>query len=702
MDNRFQNLLNPSSEEAQSYAEFLETFGNDEFIVVGISGKPVLDEEALDVMLLVLERLESTPFVAMVSGIPAVYRDRFGAEDPEALADEVLSTPFYRNLFINEAGDMVGLLVDAEALSKPGDREILVEGIQEAVQPLKDYGFRVDLIGAPVFNVNLNKLSMGESFRIFPIAAVLSLMILFVPLRSVRAVLTVIICGALSLLYTISLVGLIGRPLNVITAMLPIILWVLAIANCIHLVCRYQYYRGTAEDARAALNQALADVRRACVLSAVTTAFGFASLTIADIGPVAELGYLMSAGLLISLAVNLLLGPTLLLLLNVPAPRGGHVNRDHIFEMIGRGALKRRRMILVVFGLIAIAGVYSVLQTRTESDPLNFMPKESETVESYHYVLGNLTGAATLEIVLNTQEGWLHDEYWAPILALKSTLAASPSVSRVISPYDFLKKIHQWDRDLDSEFYTMPDSTAHAHELMELLEPEDMTELNRIVSGDGQQIRVTVILNTMRIDAFEDVVVIAEKEIAKLPAPLGAYQTGIALRLKNMAAMMISTQIKTFSFAFVLVFLCILVGLRSTRVMMVAVLPNLVPILTVFVSMFLLEIALDAATVMVASIALGIAVDDTVHLLTAIQQAVKSGDDHRTAIVHGVVKVGASVTVTTVSATIGFFTLATSAFVPVAYFGLLSGIAMIMALVADLLLVPALFSMGSTLDYDDD
>ena len=137
------------------------------------------------------------------------------------------------------------------------------------------------------------------------------------------------------------------------------------------------------------------------------------------------------------------------------------------------------------------------------------------------------------------------------------------------------------------------------------------------------------------------------------------------------------------------------------RVMIVAVLPNLVPILTVFISMYLLEITLNAATVMVASIALGIAVDDTVHLLTAIQQAVISGDDHHAAIIQGIVKVGAPVTVTTVSATIGFFTLATSAFVPVAYFGILSGIAMIMALVADLLLVPALFSLDSTLDYND-
>ena len=701
MDNRFEKMLNSSDEEARVYQGFLDTFGNDEFVIIGVSGKPIFEETALDAMVESLELLETAPFVEMVTGIPTVYRDRFGSEDPEALVDEILSTPFYRGLFINDTEDIAGLLVNVAELNQAGDRELLVESLEAAVAPLEEYGFRVDMVGGPIFNVRLNGISMKESLRIFPIAAVLSFIVLFGFLRSFRAISTVVLCGALSLLYTISLVAMADRSLNVVTSMLPIILWVLAIANCIHLVCRYQYYRVTISDAREALNAALRDVRRACVLSAVTTAFGFVSLTLADIGPIQELGFLMSAGLLISLAVNLLLGPNLLLLLNVPAPRGKEKHSDHWFHAIGVGAFRFRSIIIFVCAGIAFGGIYCAGNVKTERDSLSFMPDDSETVESYRYVLGNLTGSGTLEIAIQTPGGWLTEDYWEPISKLKTRLAESSLVPRVMSPYDFLRKIRQWDEDLEPESYRLPDSKEHAEELLAILEPEDKTELRRLVTEDGETMRVTIIINSTDSNDLRKVANIAMEEIPKLPEPLEAYTTGMGLRMEKMQDKLVSTQIKTFSLAFVLVFICISVGLKSVRLMAVAVFPNMVPILTVFMSMYLLDIPLDAATVMVASIALGIAVDDTVHLLTAIYHERIKGCDIQTAVVSGVVKIGASISITTVAAAIGFFTLSLSEFIPVAYFGLLSGIAMVMALIADFLLVPALFSLGSVIPENE-
>jgi predicted RND superfamily exporter protein len=702
MDNRFENMLNSSSDEARVYEEFLDTFGSDEFIIVGISGKPIFEESALDVMVESLEILETVPFVEMVTGIPTVYRDRFGLEDPEALVDEILSTPFYRGLFINEDENIAGLLINTEELNAAGDRELLVEGIENAVKPLEDYGFRVDLVGGPIFNVRLNGISLKESFRIFPIAAVLSLIVLYVFLRSVRAIAVVILCGALSLLYTMSLVAVAGRTLNVVTSMLPIILWVLAIANCIHLVCRYQYYRITLPDAEEALRAALMDVRRACSLSAITTSFGFISLTLADIGPIQELGFLMSGGLLISLAVNLLLGPNLLLLMNVPAPRGKEENRDHWFHSIGMRAFQFRIVIVLVCCGIGVGGVYSAINVKTERDSLSFMPKDSNTVESYRFVLGNLTGSGTLELAIQTPDGWLTEDYWDSISNLKLKISESSLVPRVMSPYDFLKKVRQWDEDLAPESYRLPDSKAHAEELLDILEPEDKAELSRLVTEDGKTIRVTVIISSTDSNDLRRVADIALAELDQLPLPLTGYATGIGLRMEKMQDRLVSTQIKTFSLAFVLVFLCISIGLKSVRLMIVAIFPNMVPILSVFISMYLLKISLDAATVMVASIALGIAVDDTVHLLTAIYHERRKGQDTREAVVNGVVKIGASISVTTAAAAIGFFTLSMSEFIPVAYFGLLSGIAMVMALVADFLVVPALFSFGTDISQHEE
>jgi predicted RND superfamily exporter protein len=173
--------------------------------------------------------------------------------------------------------------------------------------------------------------------------------------------------------------------------------------------------------------------------------------------------------------------------------------------------------------------------------------------------------------------------------------------------------------------------------------------------------------------------------------------------MQHMQAQLVTSQIRSFSLAFVLVFGCILIGLRSFKLLLVAIVPNVMPILSTFGVMAVRDIHLDAGTVMVASIALGIAVDDTVHLLAGYRRKRHEGLEIVPAIREALVDVGPSVTVTSVTASIGFFTIATSVFGPLHYFGLLSGVAIVIALLAVLFFVPALLAVfGGRLKGADD
>ena len=138
----------------------------------------------------------------------------------------------------------------------------------------------------------------------------------------------------------------------------------------------------------------------------------------------------------------------------------------------------------------------------------------------YKFILDNLTGTSALEIVIRTPGGWLNDEYWAPIQELQGRLSELAVVPRVMSPYEILKKIHQWDEDLDPIYYRLPDSGEDAQELLDMLEPEEKEGIRRYTAEDGETIRVTVMVNSMDGEDFARVGEIAQEEIAKLPEPL--------------------------------------------------------------------------------------------------------------------------------------------------------------------------------------
>jgi len=691
IDNRQDRLLDSGGQEAIDHRQFQRDFGNDDKVVIAISGKDLFDEDGLDAMVEAMDRLEDNPLITNVTGIPALYRENFGEEDPEALEEELTSTPFYEGLFISPEHDAAGFLVETAVLNAASEFREASLHVLDSVQPMRDFGYRVDIVGGPVFDVAINELSVGESMRMFPIAAIASLIVLISLLRSIRATLVVLICGAVALLLTIASVPVTGRTLNIVTSALPLVLWVLSLANCIHIVNHYLRRLAQTASPEVSIQETMASLRFPCSLSAITTAFGFVSLAVADIGPIRELGIYMALGMLISLVVNLTLCPYLLIALKITAPPGSGARTSRVLGGLANTINRRPAPFVAIFALLLLGGIYGATQLRTETDSTRFLPKGGELRNSYDFVSQNLTGLHTLEIVVDTPNGWLDPVNWEPIEAMASDLEEMDIVARVYTPLDFIKKTNQWDHDFDLDYYKLPDTGEEAQELVDLMSGEDNEQLPHFVTGDGHRVRLSVLINTMDAQQFAVVVDRAREHIARLAPPLSGVATGTATRMLAMQVSLIRTQIESFSLAFLLVFLAILVGLRSLRLTLLSMIPNIMPLLSVFATMALLGVPLDAGTVMVASISLGIAVDDTVHFLAAYRKNRSQGQDPAVAIHTTLSRTGSSLVVTTITACIGFFTLSLSSFPPISYLGLLSGLAILVALAADLMLVPAIF-----------
>ena len=696
IDNRLELWVEPGSELATRYERFRAAFGSDEFVLVGYSGSDLFAPASLVAQRAALERLEALPHVRRVQGIPAVHRDLFDGRRPDALRREMLDTPFYRDFLVGADGRTAGLLVEADLPAAPAARRTLVAGVCGALAPLAGDGWSVHVVGPPALNAALDATSMREAARSFPVALAASLAILLVLLRSWRATLVAAACAGLTMLCVLELMGASGRSLNMLTSLLPSLLWVLGIAGIVHLLRRFQEERARTGSTDAALSRALAATARPAAVSSVTTALGFVSLVTAAMTPVRELGVFAAAGMLGSLLVNLTVGPLLAGWLRVAGrPTPAAVQRLPL-RLLGI-PLRHPALVLAASVVLVAPALPSLGRVRVESDPLSFLPADSRLVQDYAAVARSLTGYYSLELVVDAPSGWLDPTLWPALERLQRTVEDAPGVARVLSPLDLLKQLNHGDRMLGSGRYELPASRADAAALVDGFDPLGGGERSRLVADGGRSVRLSALVNVMPASELRAIEGRARQALAELPAPLSGHATGLVLQLVDAQLRLVAAQIRSFGFAFLTVFACLLAGLRSWGLMAAGVLPNVIPVLAVFAAMDHLRVALDPATVMTASVVIGIAVDDTAHLLSAYRGERIAGRGAAEAIRSSFSGTGPAMLAATASACAGFVALSRSAFVPIRWFGLLSALALLVGLVAEVFVVPATLVLAERL-----
>jgi predicted RND superfamily exporter protein len=318
-------------------------------------------------------------------------------------------------------------------------------------------------------------------------------------------------------------------------------------------------------------------------------------------------------------------------------------------------------------------------------------------VQDYAAVARSLTGYYSLELVVDAPSGWLDPAFWPALDRLQQAVEDEPGVARVLSPLDLLKQLNHGDRMLGSGRYELPASRADAAALVDGFDPLGGGERSRLVADGGRSVRLSALVNVMPASELRAIEGRARQALAELPAPLSGHTTGLVLQLVDAQLRLVSAQIRSFGFAFLTVFACLLAGLRSWKLMAAGVLPNVIPVLVVFAVMDHLGVALDPATVMTASVVIGIAVDDTAHLLSGYRGERIAGRGAAEAIRSSFARTGPAMLAATASACAGFFALSRSAFVPIRWFGLLSGLAMLVGIVAEVFVVPATLVLAERL-----
>ncbi len=547
--------------------------------------------------------------------------------------------------------------------------------------------------------------------------------------RALRWVLLPMSCCLISVIVMMGYLGFMDWRVTVISSNFVSLLLIITMSLTIHLIVRYRIlnevrYRILKEEApkvdqKTLVFYTMKDMTKPCFYTAITTIVAFCSLIVSDIRPVIDFGWMMTIGIALAFVLNFLYFPAVLVLLK---PEKVHLRMDatKAFTMaVADFTLKYAKPIVAASVLVAVLGGMGIAQLEVENRFIDHFKSTTEIYRGMELVDTKLGGTIPLDFVLDADETdaaapeetgdpfddpfedpfgqeegasnesayWFNGYRLTQIETVHDYLESLPEVGKVLSLATSMKVIKQLNDGL------MPDDYELA--LLRKYVPEDVKEalLDPYLSPDGDQTRLTMRLiesapTLKRKELIERIQTYLVDEMGF--AETTVHPTGMALLYSHLLHSLYRSQILTMGMVFASILLMFIVLFRRVSLSIVAILPNLLAACAVLGLMGWWGIPLDIMTITIAAITVGIAVDHAIHYIHRFQVEFVRHQTYRETVVacHG--SIGRAIYYTALTITVGFSILAFSNFIPTIYFGLLTGFAMMVALMSNLTLLAAL------------
>jgi predicted RND superfamily exporter protein len=469
---------------------------------------------------------------------------------------------------------------------------------------------------------------------------------------------------------------------------------VLSVSVAIHVLARYRLELRAGRDPLNAVDATERAVLRPAALTAATTALGFASLASAPIPSIRTFGLLAAAGVAVSLALGALGLPAALRVFRPgPGPAVDERGLDRFLAATARFACRRGAFVIAATVALCLAAGLAVPRMRVSTHDGDFFPKEHPLNRAYAFIESRLAGATPLEVLLASDEpGGIRDPRAIRLLAdVQGFLAAQHETIRGVSVADWIDQAR--DAIEPPERRALPLDAEGLERAAFVLEATSRDDLPFWVQDGWTTARVSS--RSIGLDSERNDRLLARLEgfaRSRLAGEDGFHLTftGLVPVFARMEQYLLQSQVRSFSIAFLCVLAAYWIELRSLRLACVAIVPNAVAVWLMLGAMGAASIPLDVVTVMVASVNLGIIDDETIHVLHAVGSARADGLEGEAAVEHALAETGRDVVFTCAVLGLGFGVLLLSEFRPTAHFGGLTALTIIIALGADLVLLPAL------------
>lgn len=668
--------------------------------------------------------------------------------DLELAREELTQSPFFKELLITADGDASAVKIDLAAdtelnrivqtrdeleAAATRDRDALRradEAYREAregylqdrnrlieqVRAVKDrYASKgtLHLGGVPMIAADMISYVKRDLWIFGSAVVILMIVTLALFFRSARWIILPIATATLSVVYTIGLLGFLDWQATVISSNFVSLLGITTVSLTIHLIVQYRELQHTRSElgAKEMVFETMRSKFAPCLFTALTTMAAFGSLTASGIVPVEYFGWMMCLGILISFLTTFTFFPAVLLLLPKAPSTGALTSVNSLIRALGDAARWRPVLIVVLAGLLAIATVFGVQRVSLDNRFAEYFEPETEIFQSMRYIDTHLGGTIPFDVVLSfppyedlafdEDEGFGFDDeaetfperYWFnrrmldALAPVHRFLQEQPQVGKVMS----LTALEDLAREFtDGEPLSNLQIVGILGAIPEDLHPE---LIDPYASPGTGELRITgrIIESAAGFDRE-----LFRQEIIDFAASLSSFEqddvtvTGMMVLFNGMLRQLLDSQIDTLSYVLLAVLVMFLVLLRSLSHALLGLIPNVLAAATVIAAMGYAGIPLDMMTTTIAAICVGIGVDDTIHYLHRFRSEYARWGDARVAVSFSHASIGQAMYYTSITVVVGFSVLCFSNFVPTVMFGIWTAVAIGLALLANVTLLPAL------------
>ena len=687
------------------------------------------------------------PLTELINNIPNIFSKDI---DPELAQEEILTSPIYKDLVISQDAKTTAMQVTLKKntelkealikrelyykkykqdasfetqylLSKQEYNNIsetqkkkisnLIKDIRKVQEKYTSDRYEIRLGGIPMITDDMvtfiknDLVNFGLGVLIFILA---TLVIIF---RKLIWVMTPIINCIYSVLFMVGLLGYLDWKVTVISSNFISLMLILTLSMNIHIIVRYrQIYTSLNQDKMLSIIQTTRKMIWPCLYTALTTIVAFASLIFSDIKPVMDFGYMMVLGLTTLFLTSFFLLPCLIMIFSNRKNSIIHENKTKLFvtDFLAGVTINSGKSIYVIFTLVTLVTVYGLNLLKVENSFINYFRSDTEIYKGMQLIDNELGGTTPMDIIIKFDDEKLtseNDEF-EDLLGdedepVESNWFTTDKINKIKYVHDYLDKnfyigkvlsfassirvaeIVNDDKELNSLemsllYKKLPDEVKDIAVTPYLSIDNNEARINIRILDSNPDLRRADLIKKIQNDLNQDPYLKTEK----------ITLTGILLLYNNMLQSLFDSQIKSLGFVMLIIATMFLILFKSIALMVIGIVPNLLSALLVLGIMGIMKLPLDMMTITIAAITVGIAVDNSIHYIYRFKEELKTCGDYEQTILICHSTIGKAIFFTGITVIFGFSILILSNFIPTIIFGVLTGFAMLVALIAVLTLLP--------------
>ena len=689
--------IEKSSAEYSDYIRFIKEFGNDESIILLYHSDSLSTNSHLKLNYQITDSLEAIDGVKDVISLATVKIPSKSVagpaminllpksmSNPARLQERLLHYRTYKDFLISNDFKTTSFIIIPDSTT---ERSELLDRVNRFAAKLQNSERDYVIFGSIPLKESLRILSGAESKKFLLITFALLLIYIYLLLKRLIESLLPLIIALITICWTLGLMAAAGVSFNVVMSSLPLILLVISIANSIHFISgqimAHEEYNNKTES----IVYNFVNKYKKCLFSSLTTAIALFSFTFSDIIPLRNYGLFSSFGVLLSFFLTFSILPVIYSYSKINE-RITVFGSKPVFKNINyaNSLNANKKTIYFVSVLIFIVSIIGITKLRVNTDQVTYFKKNHQIRIANDKASKWFSGVVPLELVfdLDTSIYMLPESYFSRLYDFEERLPEIPqikswqSVVTILDDYGMVK-----NKRLSISGFTGQNSRNSAG------------LLSHFVSGDGKSIRTTIrtswINDKEEIDLMRRIGVILEESLHG--SGIKFHFTGIVPVFAHLSNRLVESQIKSSLFTFIAIICMFLILYRNVRVVIVCLIPNIIPVVTTLGLMGFLKIPLDVATVLIASVSFGIAVDDTIHFVSTYQEYMLGNNIYKS-IDKTLSSIGKALIATSLLLIGGFIIMIFSSYRPLAFMGVFISVNVFLALICDLVVLPSILLYG--------